>query len=145
MNLTQPAQMGLAPGAMSNTVSAFKDAWPFGLSGAVVGFGLGCAAQMFDLVDADAQSILTMGAVGALTGGIVGQVGGAIYIGGNRGARVMMTPTMGLGGAAAGMVWTKLKGNRTDVKGVIKSGLVGGLVGTSVGGAIDLLMKAAGR
>ena len=140
-----PQPLGAGAGPMTNTLTALKDAWMFGVVGALGGFGIGVAAQFLDTTDSDASSILAMGAVGALAGGLIGETLGAMIVARNRGGVYRIAPIGLLSGAAGGMAWSKLRSNRTDVKGVIKAGLIGGITGATLGGAVDLLVKAGGN
>ena len=111
----------------------------FGVGGALVGFGLGAAAQWLDGGE-DKSPIVMMGGIGALTGGIIGQLGGMMFVNRQQGGTgLLATPLLGLGGAAGMMTYSVARKNHSDVKTVIKYGVVGGLIGAPIGGGIDYL------
>ena len=111
----------------------------FGVGGGLVGFGLGAAAQWLD-GDNAAASILMMGGIGALTGAIIGQIGGMMFVNQQQGGTgLLMTPLLGLSGAAGMAVYSKFRKGHSSVKTVIKYGVVGGVIGAPIGAGIDYL------
>ena len=112
----------------------------FGVGGGLVGFGVGAAAQWLDETNPDSKSILAMGGVGALTGGILGQLTGMLLVNKQRGGTgLLATPLLGAGSAAGMMGYSKFYRKHSEVKTVMKYGLVGLLVGAPIGGGIDYL------
>jgi len=117
----------------------------FGVGGGLVGFGVGAAAQWLDETNADGRSVLVMGGVGLLTGAILGQLAGMVVVNKQRGGTgLLMTPLLGAGGGAGMMVYSKFRKKHTEVKTVMKYGLVGLLVGAPIGGGIDYLRNNLG-
>ena len=124
---------------MTNTWLVAKDASMFGVGGSLVGFGLGAAAQWLD-GGSDTSSIFLMGGVGALTGAIIGQLGGMMIVNQQQGGTgLLMTPMLGLSGSAGMMAYSKFRKGHSNVKTVIKYGVVGGIIGAPVGAGIDYL------
>lgn len=117
----------------------------FGVGGGLVGFGIGAAAQWLDETNADGKSILAMGGIGALSGAILGQLTGMMIVNRQRGGTgLLMTPILGAGGAATMMGYSKFYRKHSEVKTVMKYGLVGLLVGAPIGGGVDYLRKNLG-
>ena len=122
-----------------NTWRLAKDSAVYGIGGGLLGFGLGAGAHWID-GSSNPKDILYMGGLGALTGGIIGELAGMMWLNRQQGGTgLLVTPILGAGSAAGGMAYAKLKKNVTDVKTVMRYGVVGGLIGAPIGAGVDYL------
>jgi len=123
-----------------DTKQAFTGAIPFGITGTLLGAGLGALIQFVDNDTSSLQQYGKMSALTAVTVGAIFQVGGMMYVNKTMGgAGIYATPISATAGFVGGVSWSKFKHHHSDVKGVMKYGLVGMLTGAVLGAPIDYL------
>ena len=123
---------------LNNTIEAFKQATPFGITGSALGLAIGLAVEGLGPGGSSAKDYAKMGALGAFTVGSLFQVGGMLHanktLGGNG---MIVSPILGTVGFAGGVTWQRFKKNNTDIKNIMKTGLVVGIGAAVTGAGID--------
>ena len=122
----------------TNTWQSFKQATPFGITGALLGTALGLVVEGISPYESDAKSYAMTAGLGALVVGAVFQVGGMFHTNNATGGPgLLATPVLMTAGFTGGVTFSRFKKGQVDIKNNITMGVVGGLIGGLTGGATD--------
>ena len=123
---------------LNNTIQAFKQATPFGITGSALGLAVGLAVEGLGPRTSSAKDYAKMGALGAFTVGTVFQVGGMLHANKTLGGDgVLLSPILGTAGFAGGVTYTRFKKKHTDIKNIMKNGMVVGIGAAVLGAGLD--------
>ena len=130
--------------ALGSSATAFKRAWPFGLGGAVLG-GVGALVKVYlDEGEALTSNSLKVGGIGVIAGGLAGQALGMLYVNHRESlGGLMITPLGAATGFAGFSGYSIAKRGLTTPGTVIRTGVLGSIVGGGVGAVIDIGIKLA--
>ena len=127
---------------LNNTIQAFKQATPFGITGSALGLAVGLAVEGLGPGGSSAKDYAKMGALGAFTVGTVFQVGGMLHANKTLGGDgVLLSPMLGTAGFAGAVTWQRFKKKQTDIKNIITSGLVVGIGAAVAGVGLDYALS----
>ena len=130
--------------ALGSSATAFKRAWPFGLGGAALG-GVGALVKVY-LSEGEAltSNSLKVGGIGVVAGGLAGQALGMFYVNHRESLGGLMFTPLGIaGGFASGTAYSIANKNHTIPGTVIRTGVLGSIIGGAFGAVIDLGIKVA--
>lgn len=123
---------------LRNTADVAWDAKVYGAVGTGVGFA-GSLLYSFAKQSAMDGNAFKIAGVAGLGAGLLTQVAGMIVTNYQQGGRGLSATILGTtGGFGAGTVWS-LRNNPTEPVGVIKVGLVGSVIGASLGAVTDVV------
>jgi len=123
---------------LRNTADVAWDAKVYGAVGVGVGFGGSLLRSFANQSSTDFDTFKVAGVVG-LGAGLLTQIAGMIITNYQQGGRGLSGTIVGAtGGFGAGTVYSLTK-NPTEPVGVIKAGLVGGVIGGSLGATGDVV------
>lgn len=132
--------------ALGSSATAFKRAWPFGLGGAALG-GVGALVLTYlNEGEALTSNSLKVGGIGVLAGGLAGQALGMLYVNHRESlGGLMFTPLGAATGFTGGATISLVKNKHMDPKTIIRTGVLGSIVGTGIGAVADIGIKVANR
>ncbi len=123
---------------LRNTKDVAWDSKVYGAVGLGVGFG-GSLLYSFAKQNAMDGNTFKIAGIAGLGAGLLAQIGGMIITNFQQGGRGLSGTIVGAtGGFGAGTVYS-LRNNPTEPVGVIKAGLVGGVIGGSLGATGDVV------
>ena len=129
-------------GRLNNTIQAFKQATPFGITGSALGLAVGLAVEGLGDGQSSAKDYAKMGALGAFTVGTVFQVGGMLHANKTLGGDgVLLSPILGAGGFASAVTYTRFRKHDSNIKNIIRSGLIAGIGAAVVGAGLDYALS----
>jgi len=129
---------------LNNTIQAFKQATPFGITGSALGLAVGLAVEGLGDGQSSAKDYAKMGALGAFTVGTVFQVGGMLHANKTLGGDgVLLSPILGTAGFAGGVTYTRFYKNQFEIKNIMKNGIVVGSIAAVLGAGLDYAISRA--
>ena len=132
--------------ALGSTATAFKRAWPFGLGGAALG-GVGALVSVY-LSEGEALTgnSLKVGGIGVIAGAAAGQAIGMFIVNYRESLGGLMFTPLGMAtGFAGGTAYSIARKGLPTPGTVIRTGVLGSIVGTGLGAVIDMGIKVTNK